>query len=103
MAIPQPNPRTVQAPPELPYMPDVSDTLTRYLRSFALWCRHGFADKLSGTVAQPGIMIKATDSATGAPTPYTYLVSVQVNITGGGAPTSPSITLTPIPLGSGQP
>ena len=40
-------PRTIQPPPDLPYMADVSDKLTGYLRNFALWCRHGFADKLS--------------------------------------------------------
>ena len=39
--------------PTCPSMPDVSTTLTDYLRNFALWCRHGFADKISGTTAQP--------------------------------------------------
>lgn len=93
MAIPQPNPRTVQAPPEVPFMPDVSNTLTQYLRSFALWCRHGFADKLSGTVAQPGIMLVASDPPAGT-TPKVFML--QVNSAG-------AVTTTPMDLGSGAP
>ena len=31
---------------------------------FQLWCRHGFADKLSATTAQPGVMLQATDDPT---------------------------------------
>ena len=42
----QPLPRTLQPPPELPSDPKTSDVLSQYLRTFALWCRHGFADKL---------------------------------------------------------
>ena len=40
-------PRTLQPPPELPNDPKMSDTLAQYLRTFSLWCRHGFADKIS--------------------------------------------------------
>ena len=101
MATPQFNPRTVQAPPEAPDLP-ATPQLTQYLRSFALWCRHGFADKLSGTVAQPGIMIQAVDKNTGEPTPYVYMVGVEV-VVSGGTPTSPSMTFTLMPLGTGRP
>ena len=51
-------PRTLQPPPDLPSMPDVSDTLSNYLRTFSLWCRHGFADKLSQTTAAPGLLCR---------------------------------------------
>ena len=57
-------------------MPDVSNTLSQYLRTFSLWCRHGFADKLSVTTAAPGLMLQATDD------PATDFI-VQVNFSGG--------------------
>ena len=65
----QPLPRTLQPPPELPSDPKTSDVLSQYLRTFALWCRHGFADKLSISTAAPGVMLQAYDapSGTGAP------------------------------------
>ena|SRR5215472_5033246 len=46
-----------QPPPNVPSMPDVSAVLTTYLRTFALWCRNGFADKLSATTALPDMML----------------------------------------------
>ena len=82
-------PRTLQPPPDLPSMPDVSSTLTNYLRTFTLWCRHGFADKLSVSTAQPGLMLQATDDPT-------KIFMLQVNSTG-------TITATAIPLGGGKP
>jgi hypothetical protein len=85
--------RTVQPPPELPSMPDVSTTLTNYLRTFSLWCRHGFADKLSGTTAQPGLVLQACDPAPGA-TPAVFMIQVKTNGT---------IIATPMALGSGKP
>lgn len=89
----QPPPRTVQAPPDLPSMPDVSDTLTGYLRNFALWCRHGFADKISASTAQPGLLLQANDAPAGT-TPKVF--SVQVNSAG-------VVTTVPVPLGGGKP
>lgn len=53
------SPRTVQPPPELPALPGISPTFTDYLRRFSLWCRNGFADKLSATVATPNLMMLA--------------------------------------------
>ena len=102
MAVSLFNPRTVQAPPDMPALPGLPAALGNYLQSFARWCRHGFADKLSGTVAQPGIMIQAVDKNTGEPTPYVYMVGVEV-VVSGGTPTSPSMTFTLMPLGTGRP
>ena len=93
MASTYPTPRTLQPPPDLPNMPDVSNTLTGYLRNFALWCRHGFADKLSVSTAAPGVMLQAYDAPVGT-TPKVFLL--QVNSAG-------SIVATPVPLGGGKP
>ena len=101
MAALQPTAPAEQPPPELPNMPDVSDTLSRYLRTFSLWCRNGFKDRVSSTSALPGILILATDAVTGDQTPFVYQVGVKVTVTG-GAPTAPTITLTLKPLGGRQ-
>ena len=95
-------PRSAQAPPEVPDLGENLGTLATYLRTFSLWCRHGFANKLDSTTAQPGIMIQATDAATGAQTPFSYLLGVEVTVTG-GVPTAPTGTHTPVPLGIGKP
>ena len=89
----QQQPRTLQPPPDLPSMPEVSDTLTGYLRNFALWCRHGFADKLSGSTALPGLLLQASDAPAGT-IPKVFLI--QVNTAG-------TIVATPIALGGGKP
>jgi hypothetical protein len=70
-------------------MPDVSNTLTGYLRNFSLWARHGFADKLSVTTAAPGLMLQATDDPT-------KIFIVQVDSAG-------AITATAVGLGGGKP
>jgi hypothetical protein len=93
MATNQPVTRTLQPPPDLPSMPDVSTTLTGYLRNFALWCRHGFADKISGSTAQPGLMLLANDAPAGT-TPKVFMISVN---------SAGAISATQIPLGGGQP
>ena len=89
MATPTPTPRTVQPPPDLPNDPKTSDVLSNYLRSFSLWCRHGFADKLSVTTAAPGLMLQATDDPT-------KIFMIQVNSAG-------TITATAVALGGGKP
>ena len=89
----QPTPRTLQPPPDLPAMSDVSDTLSQYLRTFSLWCRHGFADKISGSTAQPGLMLQANDAPAGT-VPKVFMIQV----TSAGA-----IVATQIALGSGKP
>jgi hypothetical protein len=89
----QPTPRTVQPPPDLPSMPDVSDKLSGYLRNFALWCRHGFADKISASTAQPGIMLQAFDAPAGT-IPKVFMVRVD---------SAGVVSATPIGLGGGKP
>lgn len=79
-------------PPDLPSMPDVSQTLSTYLRTFALWCRQGFASKLGNSAALPGIMLMATDAPSGS-NPPVYMLEV----TSGGA-----LALAPMALGSGM-
>jgi hypothetical protein len=86
-------PRSPQAPPDLPNMPDVSPTLSGYLRNFALWCRHGFAAKLDSNVALPGIMLQAFDAPAGT-TPPVWLLRVQSN---------GSFVAEQVPLGTGKP
>ncbi|HEX5211636.1 MAG TPA: hypothetical protein VFW22_07875 [Pseudolabrys sp.] len=86
-------PRTVQPPPELPSMPEVSSTLTNYLRQFSLWCRHGFADKISASTSQPGLMLQAYDAPSGS-TPKVFMIQVKSDGT---------IVATPMALGGGRP
>jgi hypothetical protein len=86
-------PRTLQPPPDLPSMPDVSATLSSYLRNFALWCRHGFADKLSVSTAAPGVLLQAHDAPPGS-VPKVFLIQVS---------TAGAITATAVPLGGGKP
>ena len=90
---PKPSAAAQQPPPDLPSMPDVSPTMTAYLRTFALWCRHGFADKLSVSTAAPGLLVQANDAAPGS-VPKVFLIQVS---------TAGAITATPVPLGSGKP
>ena len=59
-------------------MPDVSDTLTDYLRTFSLWCRHGFADKISDTTALPGVLLQANDAPAGT-TPTVFMLQVKTD------------------------
>ena len=93
-------PRTLQPPPELPNDPTVSALLAQYMRTFSLWCRHGFADKVSASTAAPGILIQAKDIHTGdaATSPHrVYLLEV-TNASG-----TPAVTLTLVTAGSGKP
>jgi hypothetical protein len=89
----QPTPATAQPPPELPNMPEVGTTLSDYLRRFSLWCRNGFADKLSSTSALPGVMLQAYDAAAGT-TPKVFIIRVN---------TAGAISATPVALGGGKP
>lgn len=85
-------PRTIQPSPNLPEMPGVNPSLINYLHSFALWSRHGFADKVSATVAQPGIMLLANDAPAGT-TPKVF----RIEVTSAGA-----VVATPVPIGGGS-
>jgi len=92
-----PTPRTIQPPPDVPSLEGEdkvsADTLSGYLRNFALWCRHGFADKVSGSAAQPGLLLSAYD-APGGTIPPVFMFRLT---SAGGA------SATPIALGGGQP
>jgi hypothetical protein len=63
------SPPAAQPPPDLPSMPDVSPTLSDYLRRFSLWCRNGFADKVSATAAIPRIYMLS-------PLGYVFKISI---------------------------
>jgi hypothetical protein len=88
-----PTPRTIQPPPDLPNLPEASSSLSNYLRNFALWCRHGFADKVSATAAQPGVMLSAYDAPAGT-IPKVFMI--RVNSAG-------VVSTFEIPLGGGKP
>jgi hypothetical protein len=88
---PQPTAPAPQPPPELPSMPDVSATLTNYLRTFALWCSNGFANKMSITSALRGVMLRAFDAASSNPPVF------MLEVTSNGA-----LALAPMALGSGD-
>ena len=86
-------PRTIQASPNMPALQGVDPKLVDYLHSFALWARHGFADKVSGTVAQPGLMLMANDAPAGT-TPKVFMIQVT---------TAGAIVATPVDIGGGKP
>jgi hypothetical protein len=76
--MPQPTPVTSQPPPELPSMPDVGTALTNYLRSFSLWCRHGFAAQMKTGTALPGVLLRANDAPAGT-TPLVFSLEVKTD------------------------
>ena len=88
-ATPQPS----HPPPPLPSDPSLTPTLVNYLAQFSLWCRQGFADKIKSNVAQPGLLLQASDAPAGTTPPVFMLqvksdgtlVAIQVAI-GGGTP-----------------
>ena len=86
-------PRTIQTSPNMPQMTGVNPQLVDYLHSFALWCRHGFADKISGSAAQPGIMLMAKDPPAGT-TPKVFMIQVT---------TAGALVATPVEIGQGKP
>ena len=78
MRSPQPSPASLNPPPDLPSDPGVSQVMSNYLRTFALWCRQGFAAKLPSDTALPGIMLQAYDAAPGT-TPAVWMLRVASN------------------------
>ena len=96
MAAPQPTSPAAQSPPELPSLEKTETGLVNYLRTFSLWCRNGFRDKLSATTALPGILLTGYDLVTNQPTNVTYLVTVK-----NGSP--PTLVFTQVAAGSGAP
>jgi hypothetical protein len=92
-AVPAPSPIAAQPPPPLPSDPSIGNVLSNYLQQFSLWCRNGFAAKLSGNVALPGVILQANDTPAGA-IPAVFMIQVK---------TDGTIVATPMPLGSGKP
>lgn len=90
---PRPSAAPQPPPPDLPSMPDVSPVMTNYLRTFALWCRNMFQDRLPAHQAVPGIMFLAADAPAGT-TPSVWKLEVLSN---------GSFRITQVPLGSGSP
>lgn len=89
----QPTAPAAHPPPELPNMPEVSSTLTNYLRTFSLWCRNGFRAKLDAQTALPGLMMQAYDAPAGT-NPNVFLL--RVNQAG-------QFIAIPVALGGGRP
>ncbi len=79
-------------PPDMPAMADVNNVLTNYLRTFALWCRNGFASKVDVDSAVPGLLLSAFNAPAGN-NPPVYLLQV-----GPGG----NLYTTPVALGSGD-
>jgi hypothetical protein len=86
-------PQPARPPPPLPSDPSISLTLSNYLTQFSLWCRQGFADKIKSNVAQPGLLLQASDAPAGT-TPPVFMLQVKSDGT---------IVATPVPIGSGHP
>jgi hypothetical protein len=92
MAASQPTAGAAQPPPDLPNMPEVSNILSNYLRTFSLWCRNGFAASLRSGQALPGVLLLASDAPANAPKVFL----IQVNSAG-------AITATAVGLGGPNP
>jgi hypothetical protein len=87
---PQPRAPAPQPPPDVPSMPDVDSTLVNYLRTFALWCRNGFASKLDNSSALPGVLLQAQAAVSNPPV-------FMLQVTGTG-----TATMAPVALGTGD-
>ena len=71
----QQTPQAARIPPDVPSDPKISESLTAYLRNFALWCRNGFAEQMRNNEAHPGVLVRAYDAAAGA-NPTIYMIEV---------------------------
>ena len=68
-------PQSSQPPPDVPADPSVSETLTQYLRTFSLWCRKGFQDRLPANTAISGLLVSSWDTLPGH-TPKVFMLRV---------------------------
>ena len=71
----QQRPMSARIPPDVPSDPAISNALSNYLRSFALWCRNGFAEQMRNNEAVPGLMVRAYDTAAGT-NPKIFIIEV---------------------------
>ena len=69
-------PRLLPPPPDVPGTPVLDPALAGYLRTFALWCRQSFSDKLPRSQALPGILLQANDPPIGT-TPKVFVLQVK--------------------------
>jgi hypothetical protein len=91
---PRPSIPTAQPPPDIPPLSMHShEALTNYLRTFALWCRNMFQDRLPAHTALPGVLLQATDPPVGT-TPKVFLLTVN---------SAGALSVIPQPLGGGLP
>ena len=65
MAAQQQTPMSARLPPDVPSDPEISTSLTNYLRTFALWCRNGFAEQMRNNEALQGLMLRGYDTPAG--------------------------------------
>ena len=89
---PLPTAPAPQPPPDLPADPKLSDAMSNYLRTFALWCRKMFQDKLDANAALPGILLQAYNKPPNAP-PSVFMLEVSQ---------AGTLALAPAALGSGD-
>jgi hypothetical protein len=68
-------PRLLPVPPDIPGAAVIDPVLAGYLRTFALWCRQSFSDKLPRSQALPGILLQANDAPAGT-TPKVFQLQV---------------------------
>src|SRR4029077_4033465 len=71
----QQTPQAARIPPDVPSDPAISVSLTSYLRNFALWARNGFAEQMRNNEAQPGLLVRAYDTAAGT-NPKIFMIEV---------------------------
>ena len=75
MASQQQSKQAARIPPDVPADASISPRLTQYLRTFALWCRDGFAEQMRNNEAVPGVLMRAWDTPAGA-NPKIFLIRV---------------------------
>jgi hypothetical protein len=89
----QQTPQSARIPPDVPSDPKISESLTQYLRNFALWARNGFAEQMRNNEAHPGLLVRAYDTAPGV-NPKIFMIEVstagvirarQIGLGGGNA------------------
>jgi len=76
---------SAQPPPDVPA--GTAEPLANFLRTFSLWCRRGFADRLPINSAVSGILLQARDNPS-------KVFRLEVDSAG-------ALHATSVPLGSG--
>jgi hypothetical protein len=84
-------PFTGPLPPDLPAVPELSETFVNYLRTFSLWAKNSFTSKIDVSAAAPGLLLQGWDAPPGS-IPNVY----QLRVSNAGV-----LSLTPVALGKG--